>query len=31
VLAGKETDKIHGFGHHRLSVFGIANDEELRC
>jgi ATP-dependent DNA helicase RecQ len=29
VLAGKETDKIHGFGHHRLSVFGIANDEEL--
>ena len=29
VLAGKETDKIHGFGHHRLSVFGIANEEEL--
>lgn len=29
VLAGKETDKVHGFGHHRLSVFGIANDEEL--
>ncbi len=29
VLAGKETDKIHGFGHHRLSVFGIAGEEEL--
>jgi ATP-dependent DNA helicase RecQ len=29
VLAGKETDKIQGFGHHRLSVFGIANDEEM--
>lgn len=29
VLAGKETDKIHGFGHHRLSVFGIADAEEL--
>ena len=29
VLAGKETDKVHGFGHHRLSVFGIANEEEL--
>jgi ATP-dependent DNA helicase RecQ len=29
VLAGKETDKIISFGHHRLSVFGIANDEEL--
>ncbi len=30
VLAGKETDKIHGFGHHRLSVFGIADEEELQ-
>jgi ATP-dependent DNA helicase RecQ len=30
VLAGRETDKIHGFGHHRLSVFGIANEEELQ-
>ncbi len=29
VLAGKETDKIHGFNHHRLSVFGIASEEEL--
>jgi ATP-dependent DNA helicase RecQ len=29
VLAGKETDKIHNFGHHRLSVFGIATEEEL--
>ena len=29
VLAGKETDKVHSFGHHRLSVFGIANEEEL--
>ena len=29
VLAGKETDKIQSFGHHRLSVFGIANDEEM--
>ncbi|WP_106640431.1 DNA helicase RecQ [Allosphingosinicella vermicomposti] len=29
VLAGKETDKIHNFAHHRLSVFGIAGEEEL--
>jgi ATP-dependent DNA helicase RecQ len=29
VLAGRETDKIHGFGHHRLSVFGIADEEEM--
>jgi ATP-dependent DNA helicase RecQ len=29
VLAGRETDKVHGFGHHRLSVFGIAGEEEL--
>jgi ATP-dependent DNA helicase RecQ len=29
VLAGKETDKVHSFGHHRLSVFGIASAEEL--
>src|SRR3546814_13378329 len=27
--AGKETDKVHGFGHHRLSVFGIADEAEL--
>ena len=29
VLAGKGTDKIHGFGHHNLSVFGIADEGEL--
>ncbi len=29
VLAGKENDKIFGNGHHRLSVFGIATEEEL--
>jgi ATP-dependent DNA helicase RecQ len=29
VLAGKETDRIHSFGHHRLSVFGIASDDEM--
>ena len=29
VLAGRETDKVLGFGHHRLSVFGIADEEEL--
>ncbi len=29
VLAGRETDKVQGFGHHRLSVFGIATEEEL--
>ncbi|QPQ54495.1 DNA helicase RecQ [Allosphingosinicella flava] len=29
VLAGKETDKIHNFAHHRLSVFGIASEDEL--
>ncbi len=29
VLAGKETDKVLGFGHHRLSVFGIADEDEL--
>ena len=29
VLAGKETDKVVSFGHHRLSVFGIAGEEEL--
>jgi ATP-dependent DNA helicase RecQ len=29
VLAGRKTDKVIGFGHHRLSVFGIANEEEL--
>jgi ATP-dependent DNA helicase RecQ len=29
VLAGRETDKVHNFGHHRLSVFGIADEEDL--
>jgi ATP-dependent DNA helicase RecQ len=29
VLAGRETDKVIGFGHHRLSVFGIADEDEL--
>lgn len=29
VLAGKETDKVVNFGHQRLSVFGIADAEEL--
>jgi len=30
VLAGRETEKVRSFGHHRLSVFGIANEEEVR-
>src|SRR4051812_32712307 len=29
VLAGRETDKVRNFGHHRLSVFGIADEEEM--
>ena len=29
VLAGRETDKVMNFGHQRLSVFGIAEAEEL--
>ena len=29
VLAGRETDKVLGSGHHRLSVFGIASEEDL--
>jgi ATP-dependent DNA helicase RecQ len=29
VLAGRETDKVTGCGHHRLSVFGIADAAEL--
>jgi len=29
VLAGNETDKVRSFGHHRLSVFGIASEDEL--
>ena len=30
VLAGRETDKVLGSGHHRLSVFGIADEAELK-
>ncbi|WP_420822152.1 DNA helicase RecQ [Sphingomonas crusticola] len=30
VLSGKETDKVLGQGHHRLSVFGIADEEEVK-
>jgi len=30
ILSGRETDKVLGAGHHRLSVFGIANEEEQR-
>ena len=30
VLAGKETDKVHSFNHHRLSVFGICDDDEMK-
>ena len=29
VLAGKDNQKVRSFGHHRLSVFGIATAEEL--
>ncbi|HYI48879.1 MAG TPA: DNA helicase RecQ [Allosphingosinicella sp.] len=29
VLAGRETDKVRNFGHHKLSVFGIADQEDL--
>ena len=29
VLAGKDTEKVRSFGHHRLSVFGIASADEL--
>jgi ATP-dependent DNA helicase RecQ len=29
VLAGNETEKVLSFGHHRLSVFGIASAEEI--
>jgi ATP-dependent DNA helicase RecQ len=29
VLAGRETEKVLSFGHHRVSVFGIAGEEEL--
>ena len=30
VLAGNSTEKVRTFGHHRLSVFGIASGEELQ-
>ena len=29
VLAGRETDKVINFGHQRLSVFGIADEDEM--
>ena len=29
VLAGKDSEKVRSFGHHRLSVFGIASKDEL--
>ena len=29
VLAGDDTEKVRSFGHHRLSVFGIAAPDEL--
>jgi len=29
VLAGNDNEKVRSFGHHRLSVFGIATAEEL--
>ncbi len=29
VLAGSETEKVRNFGHHLLSVFGIASEDEL--
>jgi ATP-dependent DNA helicase RecQ len=29
VLAGKDSEKVRSFGHHKLSVFGIASKDEL--
>jgi ATP-dependent DNA helicase RecQ len=29
VLAGDDNEKVRGFGHHRLSVFGIASPDEI--
>ena len=29
VLAGNDSEKVRGFGHHRLSVFGIASSDEI--
>ena len=29
VLAGSDSEKVRSFGHHRLSVFGIASKDEL--
>jgi len=30
VLAGRDTEKVLAAGHHRLSVFGVASEEELK-
>jgi ATP-dependent DNA helicase RecQ len=30
VLAGNDTEKVRSFGHHKLSVFGIATPDELQ-
>ncbi|HEU0283710.1 MAG TPA: RQC domain-containing protein, partial [Sphingomicrobium sp.] len=30
VLAGNDNEKVRSFGHHKLSVFGIADAEELQ-
>jgi len=30
VLAGNDTEKVRTLGHHRLSVFGIATEDELK-
>ncbi|WP_363181788.1 DNA helicase RecQ [Sphingomonas quercus] len=30
VLAGNDNEKVRSFGHHRLSVFGIADADEIR-
>ena len=30
VLAGNDSEKVRGFGHDRLSVFGIASPTKLR-
>jgi ATP-dependent DNA helicase RecQ len=29
VLAGNDSERVRGFGHHRLSVFGIASGDEI--
>ena len=30
VLAGNDSEKVRSFGHHKLSVFGIATPDELQ-